>query len=333
MRRFTIFFLDHRSMYLDSLGDTLAQIGHRIVYQSSWNMKEIEAGIAHFKPDILITVGCDIPLRSPSLDILPELCRKYNLFHIYWATEDKIHHHLWSLPFIERIKPDCVWTIHPECMASYIQKGIFAQYLNFACNPRFFLEKPAHAYEHYDLTMIATAHLDQMTYRYESLANLFFPLVQNNWKVNIWGWGWLENQMLIRTHFGVEVPSDWVHGYLSYRDTVSVYHQSKIALGIQNARDQVTQRTFEILGVGGFMLANRTEALTSMFTEGVEIVYSDSPAETLEKVSYYLAHPELRYQIGQAARRKILAEHTYQHRLEAIWPQVEPMIIAKRGGT
>lgn len=318
-------------MYLDSLGDTLAQLGHRISYQSSWNMTEIEAGIAYFQPDILITVGLDIPLRSPTLDVIPEICRKHNLFHIYWATEDKIHHDLWSLPFMDRIKPDYVLTIHPECVASYQQRGIPAQYMNFACNPRFFKEKPPAIGDIYDISMIATAHLDQYTYRYDSFAHLFFPLVHANQKVHVWGSGW-EGNPLVQPYFGADVPSDWLQGYLPYRSTETVYHQSKIVLGVQNALDQVTQRTFEILGAGGFMLASRTPELSRMFTEDVEIVLSESPSETLEKVAFYLAHPALREQIGQAARRKILAAHTYLHRIQDIWPVVDAMVKEKRGG-
>jgi spore maturation protein CgeB len=332
MQRFTIFFLDHRSMYLNSLGDALRQWGNRICYQSSWNMREIEAGIAYFRPDILITVGCDQPLYSTDLNILPDLCRKYNLFHVYWATEDKVHFDGWSLPFIRRIQPDCVWTIHPDCVAWYQQLGIFSQFVNFAFNPRFFPRKPASMDEPYDLTMVASAHLHMRTERFDSLAKLFFPLVQANWTTHIWGSGWLESNELIKQHFGAEVPADWIQGYLPYRQTADVYHRSKIILGIQNAQDQVTQRTFEILGAGGFMLACRTPELSRLFTDGMEIIYTDGPEHTLDLVSTYLADPELRYRIGLAARRKVLGNHTYQHRLQAIWPEFVRMVKRKRGG-
>ncbi|NGQ95718.1 glycosyltransferase [Brevibacillus sp. SYP-B805] len=332
MERFTIFFLDHRSMYLDSLGDALGQWGNRICYQCSWNMREIEAGIAYFRPDILITVGCDLPLHSPDLNDLPALCRAYNLFHIYWATEDKIHFDSWSLPFISRIQPDCVWTIHPDCVAEYRKMGIDAQYLNFALNPRFFPGKPEGVEERYDLTMVASAHLHKRTDRYDHLAALMFPFVRANRKIHVWGGGWLENGGLIREHFGVDVPADWVEGYLPYRQTASVYHHSKIILGIQNAPDQVTQRTFEILGAGGFMLACRTPELSRMFTDGAEIAFTDHPSDTVELVSRYLEQPALRYRIGQAARQKVLQEHTYHHRLQAIWPELERMVSKKRGG-
>ncbi len=330
VRQLKIFIVDHRSIYLNSLGDALSQMGHQIFYQSSWKMNEIEAGIAYFKPDVLLSIGLDIPLRSDSLSMLPIFCRKYGLFHIYWATEDMIQWASWSVPFIQRIQPDLVWTIHPDCVEKYRQMGVEASYLNFAFNPRLFPAKIPYQYEPYDVSFIGTTHLGLYTYRHESFRHLLVPLVQTGQQVNIWGWGWPEDKLLIRQLFGVEVPDHWVHGYLPYKNTLLVYHQSKIMLGVQNARDQVSQRTFEILGSGACMIASRTEGLSRLFADRSEILLSDSPQETLELVRYYLQRPEERYAIGQKAREKILQHHTYSHRFASVWPKLEELMAKKR---
>lgn len=332
MGQLKIFIVDHRSIYLNSLGDTLSQMGHLIYYQASWKMNEIEAGIAYFKPDILISIGLDIPLRNASLSRLPEFCRKYNLFHIYWATEDMIQWASWSVPFIRQIQPDLVWTIHPDCVEKYRQLGIEASYLNFAFNPRLFPEKTSYLPEPYDVSFIGTTHLMNYTYRYESFRNLLVPIVQAGQKVNIWGWGWLEDKPLLLQQFGISIPDDWINGYLPYKLTLSVYHQSKIVLGVQNARDQVSQRTFEILGSGAFMIATRTEELQRLFIDREELALSDSPQETVELMRYYLQQPQLRYTIGQKARQKILSQHTYLHRFQEVWPKLEQMLAKKRSG-
>lgn len=332
MSQLKIFIVDHRSIYLNSLGDTLSQMGHQVYYQASWKMNEIEAGIAYFKPDILLTIGLDIPLRSETLSMLPEFCRKYKLFHIYWATEDLIHWASWSVPFIQRIQPDLVWTIHPDCVEKYKSIGVEASYLNFAFNPRLFPSKLPEQVEPYDVSFIGTTHLISYTYRYESFRNVLVPIVLSGQKVNIWGWGWLEDKPLLLQHFGMSIPDDWINGYLPYKETAGIYQQSKIALGIQNARDQVSQRTFEILGSGAFMIASRTEELQRLFKDRKEIALTDSPEETLELVRYYLQHPYLRYTIGQRARQKILNQHTYHHRLAEVWPKLEELLAKKRGG-
>ncbi|GAA4707176.1 CgeB family protein [Brevibacillus fulvus] len=329
---YRIFFLDHRSIYLNSLGDALSQRGNQVFYQTSWNMREIEAGIAYFKPDILLTVGCDLPLYGLKEGELAELCRKYNLFHIYWATEDRLFFEQWSVPFIRRIQPDLVWTVHPLCVDEYKALGIPAQFFNFAFNPRMFPAKPAQPNELFDITLIGTTHLHQRTFRYESLRHLLFPLVEGHRDLHIWGYGWEQDRQLIREEFGVQLPPTILHGYLPYKHNYFIYHQSKIVLGVQNALDQLSQRTFEIMGTGAFMIASKTAELSRLFQDGVELVLTESPAQTRELVDYYLDRPSERHQIGQNARKAVVSNHTYEARLNEVWEQLEQMIAARKGG-
>lgn len=326
MKTFKIFLLDHRSYCINSIGDALAQLGHQVYFQSSWRDAEIEAGIAFFKPDILLTVGYNRRLFR-YLDRLPLLCKKYSLFHIYWATEDLINHDDWSLTFVQKGKPDLVWTIHPACVERYKRLGIPAAYLNFAFNPRLFPAKTSAEKEIYDIVLIGSTHLFKETFRIESLKQLFFPLVRQKRKVDVWGIGWKKETALIKNIFGYTVPPEWVHGFLPYKKTAEVYRTARLVLGVQNAVDQVSQRTFEILGSGAFMIASRTKALEELFVDRREIVLTSSPEETLELVNFYLPRPDLRLQIGQNARRKIMNYHTYKQHLEKIWPQAQNLIL------
>nr|WP_160327845.1 glycosyltransferase [Paenibacillus sp. 32O-W] len=296
-------------------------------------MKEIEAGIAHFRPEMLITVGIDKPMFDPSLDVLPELCEKYSLYHIYWATEDKIHFEGISLPYVRRVKPDMVLTIHPDCVKNYRSMGIESEYLNFAFNPRLFPPKTMKTEEIYEIAFVGTTHLETKTYRYDSLKQLLFPLLQMDVRVDVWGHNWMESKDFLEKEFNASITPSAAHGFLPYKHTVAVYHQSKIMLGIQNARDQVTQRTFEILGSGSLMLASRTEELERLFEHEEEIILSSSPEETIEYARYYLKHPEERMRIGLKARKKILAEHTFERHLNRIWPFIYESFRGKRRET
>lgn len=330
MKRMKIFMLDHRTYCINSLGDALAQEGHQITYQSSWKLKEIENGIAYFKPDILITVGYNRALFRFMGQILG-LCQKYGLFHLYWATEDLINHTDWSLPFVQCTKPDLVWTIHPACIEKYKRMGIDSSYFNFAFNPRIFPEKKRDEHELYNISFIGATHLFKETYRFESLKQLLFPLVERGEKTNVWGLGWKkENSTTIKGAFGCVIPDDWLHGHILYGNTPSVYRQSKIVLGIQNAKDQVSQRTFEILGSGAFMITNKTEAITRMFKDKQELVTTDAPEETIKLIKYYLGQPKLRYEIGCNARRKVMNQYTYHHQLTRLWPMVERLSQEKK---
>ncbi|OAB35273.1 hypothetical protein PMSD_13155 [Paenibacillus macquariensis subsp. defensor] len=322
--------MNHLSCYINSLADALCQLGHSVYYQSSWEMREIEAGIVHFKPDLLITVGIDKPMFHSSLDVIPELCSKYGLLHIYWATEDKIHYDGISLPFVRRVKPDIVWTIHPDCVEKYRDMGIGSDYLNFAFNPRMFSPKSENSTEIYDVAFIGTTHLETRTFRYDSLKQLLFPLIQAEVKVGVWGNNWLESKDFLKMEFGVSIPAHCIHGYIPYKNTADIYRKSKIMLGVQNATDQVSQRTFEILGTGAFMIASRTEELEKLFEDKKEIVLTSSQEETMELVSYYLKHSEERMLIGRQGREKVLSNHTFSMHLRSILPAIDKPLEEKR---
>jgi len=304
----------------------LAQLGHQVFFQSSWILEEVEAGIEYFRPDILVTVGYNKPLFSRFADKLLAICKKHNLVHLYWATEDRINHNDWSLPYVLKVRPDLVWTIHEDCVSEYERLGIPASYFNFAFNPRQFPAKMKDDPETYGVSLIGATHLFKKTYRFDSLRDLLFPLVEANIMTHIWGYGWRKNRAFIKETFGHSIPVKWLHGHLPYGETASVYRASKIVLGIQNGTDQVTQRTFEILGTGSFMLSNRTEALTQLFVDGEELALSSSPQETLELVEYYRERPELRYKIGCNARQKVLAHHTYTRQIQEVWSQLEALV-------
>ncbi len=58
--------------------------------------------------------------------------------------------------------------------------------------------------------------------------------------------------------------------------------------------------------------------LGSLFEIGTEAVVFGDSSDLREKVRFFLKHPDQRGAISQAARRRVLAQHTYRHRLRRI---------------
>jgi spore maturation protein CgeB len=104
-----------------------------------------------------------------------------------------------------------------------------------------------------------------------------------------------------------------------YRDLPGFYPGSKVSLNCTSMqmKGAVNQRVFDIPACGGFVLTDRREQLSLAFDPDETACYDD-PGEITDLARHYLAHPDERRRIADRARRRILAEHTYRHRLATL---------------
>lgn len=80
----------------------------------------------------------------------------------------------------------------------------------------------------------------------------------------------------------------------------------------------VNQRVFDVPATGAFLLTDYREQIENLFDPGSEIICYNSPEEANVLAARYLARPDERKAVAHAARQRILAEHTYDHRLRAL---------------
>jgi spore maturation protein CgeB len=80
----------------------------------------------------------------------------------------------------------------------------------------------------------------------------------------------------------------------------------------------VNQRVFDAPAAGGFVLTDFREQLAELFEVGDEVACFGEPGEIGDFVRYYLQHPEVRKTMTGKARSRVLAEHSYRHRVAAM---------------
>lgn len=101
---------------------------------------------------------------------------------------------------------------------------------------------------------------------------------------------------------------------------------SKISLGLLYegtpkgpGPDVLTARTFEIPGVGGFMLHERTAEVMHYFEDGKECVFFSDKDDLIAKIEYYLRNDHERVVIAAAGRaRSLKSGYSYDARVSTI---------------
>lgn len=311
-----VLFLESSPIWIYGLPNGFKDAGAEVKVSGPLTRDNIPELIASFCPDLVITIGWTAENCHLKQEWINQYVHESGVPLIYWATEDSLHTTRWSLPLIKRMKPDFVFSISRKAVCLYEKLGIPSAYMDFGYHAS--VNRPLVGCPDRDksIAVVANAYPDVLEampaiYRLESLRTLISPLLKGHLPIDFWGTEWERMQPFL----DYSIPPEWIHGYLDYTDTSRVYSTAGIILGLQNDPRQVTQRTYEILGSGGFLLTSDTPEIRCLFKPGRDLVVSSSPEETLDLVNYYLEHPAERQQIRTEGRRAVLI-HSYKHRAE-----------------
>jgi spore maturation protein CgeB len=105
-----------------------------------------------------------------------------------------------------------------------------------------------------------------------------------------------------------------------YRELPAVYSATRVNLNTTSCQmnSAVNQRVFDAAACGAFLLTDRQQDLELFFEPGRESVCYESPGEAAELAARYLGHDRERLAVAAAARARVLAEHTYDHRMSSL---------------
>ncbi|WP_052263249.1 CgeB family protein [Geobacter pickeringii] len=104
-----------------------------------------------------------------------------------------------------------------------------------------------------------------------------------------------------------------------FHETPAVYASAGINVNATSLQmpHTVNQRVFDVPLCNGFLLTDRQGALLELFEEA-ELATYGTIDEAAELARFYLERPPLRSEIVRKAKRRVLAEHTYEHRMARV---------------
>lgn len=138
----------------------------------------------------------------------------------------------------------------------------------------------------------------------------------------VYGRNWTPDLLDPRFLQGEWVPNDELH---------RLYASAAIVLSDSYAdmREEgfIMNRVYDALASGAFVISEEVPGIDTEF-DGAVVTYRDG-RELLDRVEYYLAHPDERKGLAEKGRRAVLARHTFAARVDAILRAVAPRLAAR----
>lgn len=308
-----VLFCESLPMWSLTLPQGFRALGYETAFSGPITRERLQSLFFQFRPDLVVSLGWGREHSPEKIQLVREAVEVYGVVHAYWALEDPNYFEGWSLPYIRKARPHLVFTICPDMVGKYRKQGFAAEHLDFACNPDLHRTVPARPEYVCDMAVVGNSYWGlggAVAFRNKTLGLLLKPLLNRGYRFGFWGTGW----QALAGDLGLAIPEGSFFDPLPYEETVAVYNSAAIVLGLQNSTFHLTQRTFEVLGAGGFLLTVRTQAVERLFSPGWHLAAAASADETVALAEHYLANVGERRAVARNGQAEVYERHTYRHR-------------------
>ncbi|PES74470.1 protein CgeB [Bacillus cereus] len=273
------------------------------------NIEKLKAIVTTFQPKLALTILGDY-LSLSAIQYLKENGIKLAC----WMTEDPFYIDK-TIQTIHRF--DYIFTIDNGALRHYQSIHPNVYHLPLGTDATIFKPLPAENIHKIDLLLVG--------YPYPTRVNFIHFLLENTkYQIMLIGKGWYNNlQKRWRNNPRVIIQDTWIEPQkVSY-----YYNGAKIVLNPHRIHsfwlnrnthgvisESINNRTFDIASCGAFQLIEEKHDLRSFFTEEEMISYLDYE-DCLHKLGIYMDDEELRETISQKARKIVIEQHTFDHRV------------------
>lgn len=270
-----------------------------------------------------------------SRHILPEVIDKIKDLGI--ITVNFYCNNIHQFDLVSEIAPHYDYCMFPEreALQKYIDVGANPVHIQMAANPDIY--KPYPLNREYDVTFVGQNYLSRQDY--------MEYLYRNGIDVHAWGPNW-ENALMpskrgmvnrVKSKLGLNkqvLPKTNVNGPLSDEELINMYSRSKISLNFSEVvvsdknydsgaiKRHIRLRDFEAPMSGAFYITGYQDELKEYYEIDKEIVCYDTKEELLEKIRYYLKHPDEAEAIRIAGHKRALKDHTWENRFKELFNKI-----------
>ena len=295
--------------------ESLKNSQHRLALQSKYAemlSRVTLAQLAEDPPDLVLALA-QAPLILPALEHL----RRKKFLTAIWFVENYRHLTYWQQLAAGY---DFWFVIQQEpCIAALKRAGAKdVGYLPMAADPSLhrLLELSRDDREEYgsDVSFVGAG--------YANRREIFPRLVGRDWRFKLWGneWDGATGLTSALQRNGARIDTETCQKVFN-ASAVNLNLHSWAGAGFDPDGDFVNPRTFELAACGGFQLADRRSLMPDLFAEN-EIAILSSPEALPGEISRWLHEPAQRVAMAAQARRRVLAEHTYQHRMRDLLSRI-----------
>jgi len=288
---------------------------HRLALQSKYAemlSRITMAQLAEDPPDLVLSLA-QAPLILPMLEHL----RRKRFMTAMWFVENSRHLTYWQQLAAGY---DFWFVIQREpCIAALKQAGAKeVRYLPMAADPSVHrpLELTQAEREEFgaDVSFVGAGYANRRA--------IFPRLLGHDWKFKLWGneWDGATDLSSVLQRHGARIETDTCLKVFN-GSAVNLNLHSCTGTGFDPEGDFVNPRTFELAACGAFQLTDRRSLLPEVLTPN-EIATVSSADELPAAITRWLREPEQRIAMAAKARQRVLAEHTYAHRMSDLLSQI-----------
>lgn len=234
----------------------------------------------------------------------------------FWAEVEKVGARtgLWLYDELRRMSYDPEVIESLPALATYSAEdaiqlqsvGIDARYVPLAFDP---MRPLRPAQPRGEITFIGA--------RFEKRERFVRSLLEAGLPMRCYGRDWSNHAVdRLRTFRAGSLDVPWARD-VDVAEAWAVMRDSLATLNIHGDQDGFTMRTFEACGVGAVQLIDRTD-VGDLFESGTEILTFTNEEELLDHAKRAVRYPQELAGVREAGRRRALAEHTFDHRAEAL---------------